>query len=100
VKAQIEKKVEQYARYSNKGRKKMIFKSGDWVWIHLRKNMFTSKRKSKLQERGYCPFQVLERINYTEYKIYLPLVYGVSNTFNVIDLTLRDVCTFDTSLRG
>ena len=51
VKAQIEKKVEQYARYSNKGRKKMAFKLSDWVWIPLRKNRFTSKRKSRLQEK-------------------------------------------------
>jgi len=28
-KAQIEKKIEQYGRYSNKGRKKMVMKSGD-----------------------------------------------------------------------
>ena len=40
VKAQIEKKVEQYARYVNKGRKNMVFKLSDWVWIHLRKNRF------------------------------------------------------------
>ena len=51
VKAQIEKKIEQYARYSNKGRKKMVIKPSDWVWIHLRKNRFTSKRKYKLQKR-------------------------------------------------
>jgi len=49
VKAQIVKKVEQYARYANKGRKKMVLKPGDWIWIHLRKNRFTSKKKSKLQ---------------------------------------------------
>jgi len=95
VKAQIEKKVEQYARYANKGRKKMVFKPGDWVWIHLRKNRFPSKRKSKLQERGDVPFKVLERINNNAYKIDLPLDYGVSNTFNITDLTLCDVSTFD-----
>jgi len=95
VKAQIEKKVEQYARYSNKGKKKMVIKPGDWVWIHLRKNRFTSKRKSKLQERGDGPFQVLKRINYNVYKIALPLDYGVSNTFNVTNLTIYDVSIFD-----
>ena len=63
VKAQIEKKVEQYARYTDKGKKKMVFKPDDWVWIHLRKNRFPSKRKSKLQERGDGPFKVLERIS-------------------------------------
>ena len=33
-KAQIKKNIEQYARYSNKGRKKMIIKPGGWVWIN------------------------------------------------------------------
>ena len=94
VKAQIEKKVEQYARYANKGRKKMVFKLGDWDWIHLRKNRFPSKRKSKLQERGDGPFKLLEHINDNAYKIDLPLDYGVSNTFNVTDLTLCDVGPF------
>jgi len=65
----------------------MVSKSSDWVSIHLRKNRFTSKRKYKLQVRGDGHFQVLERINYNAYKIYLPLDYGVSNTFNVTDLT-------------
>ena len=65
----------------------MVIKLGDWVWIHLRKNRFTSKRKSKLQEKGYGPFQVLKCINYNAYKIVLPLEYGVSKTFIVTDLT-------------
>ena len=51
VKAQIEKKVKQYERYANKGRKKMVFKLGDWVWIYLMKNRFPSKRKSKLSDQ-------------------------------------------------
>ena len=72
---------------------------GDWVWIHLRKNRFTSKRKSKLQERGYGPFQVLKRINYNAYKIALPLDYDVSNTLNVTDLTMCDVGNFDVNSR-
>jgi len=59
----------------------MVFKSGDWVWIHLRKNGFTSKRKSKLQEKEDVPFQVLERINYIAYKIDLPLDYCIFGLF-------------------
>ena len=66
----------------------MVIKLGDWVWINLRKNRFTSNRKSKLQKKEDGPFQVLNRINYNAYKIALPLDYGVSNTCNVTDLTL------------
>ena len=48
---------------------------------------------------GDGPFQVLKRINYNSYKIALPLDYGVSHTFNVTDLTICDVCTFDINSR-
>jgi len=57
------------------------------------------KYKSKLQEKGDSPFQVLKHINYNAYKIALPLNYGVNNTFNVTDLTLCDAGTFDINLR-
>jgi len=78
----------------------MVIKPGDWVWIHLRNNKFTFKRKSKLQEKGDGPFQVLKCINYNSYKIALPLDYGVSHTFNVTDLTLCDIGTLDINSRA
>lgn len=46
VKARIERKIEGYARQANKGRKRMIFAPGDWVWVHMRKERFPSQRKS------------------------------------------------------
>ena len=49
VKLQIEKKNEGYAKHANKGRKKVIFEPGDWVWMHMRKERFPNQRKSKLQ---------------------------------------------------
>ena len=91
VKAQIEKRNESYARKANKGRKKVVFQPGDWVWVHMRKERFSEQRKSKLQPRGDGPFQVLERINDNAYEIELPGEYNVSTTFNVSDLTLFDV---------
>lgn len=91
VKLQIEKKNKSYAKSANKGRKKVIFEPGDWVWIHMRKERFPSQRKSKLQPRGDGPFQVLSRINDNAYKIELPGEYGVSTTFNVADLSPFDV---------
>ena len=92
VQAHIERKNEQYAKQANKGRVKVVFKPGDWVWVHLRKERFASLQKSKLQPRGDGPFQVLERINDNAYKIDLPNSYGnVSTTFNVADLSLFDV---------
>jgi hypothetical protein len=46
-----------------------------------------NQRKSKLQPRGDGPFQVLERINDNTYKIDISCEYGVSDTFNVADLS-------------
>ncbi|XP_040971345.1 uncharacterized protein, partial [Gossypium hirsutum] len=69
VKDNIERRTEQYVRGANKGRKRVVFEPGDWVWIHMRKERFPDQRKSKLQSRGDGPFQVLERINDNVYKI-------------------------------
>ncbi|OMO99181.1 reverse transcriptase [Corchorus capsularis] len=91
VRAQIEKKTQHYMKNANKGRKEVIFEPGDWVWLHLRKEKFPEKRKSKLLPRGDGPFQVLERINNNAYKLDLPNEYGtVSAIFNVSDSSLFD----------
>jgi len=64
----------------------MIFEEEDWVWLHLRKDRFPNKRKSKLSPRGDGPFQDLKRINNNAYQIDLLEEYGVHTTFNVMDL--------------
>src|SRR5215470_568413 len=35
VKAQVERKMETYAKQANKRRKKVVFEPGDWVWVHF-----------------------------------------------------------------
>ncbi|KAG8095427.1 hypothetical protein GUJ93_ZPchr0012g20619 [Zizania palustris] len=70
----------------NKHRKKVIFEPGDLVLIHLCKDCFPDKRKSKLMPRGDGPFRVLAKINDNAYKIDLLESYGVSMTFNVANL--------------
>ncbi|KAA0042451.1 reverse transcriptase [Cucumis melo var. makuwa] len=69
IKERIEKKNQKLVTRKNQGRKELIFKPGDWVWVHLRKERFPDQRKSKLQQRGDDPFQVLERINNNAYKL-------------------------------
>ena len=86
VKNQIENKIKVYSTKGNKGRKELVLNEGDWVWLHLRKDRFPTKRKSKLSPRGDGPFQVLERINNNAYRLDLPEEYGVSTTFNISDL--------------
>ena len=87
TKEAIELSAKRKATSMNKHRKKVLFEPGDLVWIHLRKDHFPDKRKSKLLPRGDGPFRVLAKINDNAYKIDLPASYGVSTTFNVADLS-------------
>jgi len=96
ARAHIDMKNKSYADRANKGRRRVVFQPGDWVWVHMRKERFPNQRKGKLAARGDGPFQVLERINDNAYKIDLPGEYGVSATFNVSDLSPFD---YDSDLR-
>ena len=87
VKRQIQQQTEKYIKYNNKGKREIIFEEGDLAWLHLRKDRFSTKGKSKLSPLGDGPFQVLKRINSSAHKLDLPAEYGVHDTFNVIDLT-------------
>ena len=63
VKNQIENQKKVYSTKGNRRRKELVLNVGDRVWLHLRKDRFPNKRKSKLSPRGDEPFQVSERIN-------------------------------------
>jgi hypothetical protein len=52
VRLQIAQKNERVASQANKGRRRVIFKLGDWVWVHMRKERFPAHRKTKLHPRG------------------------------------------------
>jgi hypothetical protein len=86
TKEELEKKAKYFAAKANKHRKKVIFEPGDLVSVHLHKDRFPDRRKTKLMPRGDGPFKVLGRINDNAYKIDLPNDYGVSTTFDVADL--------------
>ncbi|KAH0716684.1 hypothetical protein KY285_012715 [Solanum tuberosum] len=86
----IEKKNKEVTLRRNKGRKYVVFKPGDMVWVHMRKERFPSKRKTKLDPRGSGPYKVLERIGDNAYKLDLPGEFQVSATFNVFDLSHFD----------
>jgi hypothetical protein len=56
------------------------------VWLHLRKDRFPTLRRSKLMPRAAGPFKVLTKINDNAYILDLPAEFGVSTSFNVVDL--------------
>ena len=87
----IEKKGKSNAARMNKKRKEMLFKPGDLVWVHFRKDRFPKLRKSKLLPRGAGTYKGIAKINDNAYSIDLPEdEFGVSNSFNVADLTPYD----------
>ena len=87
TKAKLEKKGVEVASRNNKGRRRVVFQPGHLVWLHLRKERFPEKRKSKLSPRGDGPFKVLRKASDNAYILELPDTYGVSPTFNVGDLS-------------
>ena len=88
TKEAIEKKGKHIAEQVNKKHKEVLFQPGDMVWVRFRKDRFPHLRKSKLMPRGAGPYKVLAKINDNAYKIDLPAdEFGVSNSFNVVDLT-------------
>jgi len=76
AKSKIEKANASYQEQANKHKKRVVFHRGDLVWIHLRKERFPSKRKSKLMPREDGPFEFLEKINDNAYKINCPRTMG------------------------
>ena len=86
IQGQIEKSNEHYRSQINKHWKQVLFQSRDSVWVHLRKEQFPSKRKSKLMPRAEGPCEILEKVSDNAYKVDLLGDYGISCTFNVADL--------------
>ncbi|GKV27101.1 hypothetical protein SLEP1_g36308 [Rubroshorea leprosula] len=87
VREKLQRQTIRYKAHHDKHRKKVVYKEGDWVWIHLRKERFPNRPNVKLSPRADGPFQIVEKINDNAYKIKLPGDYGVSATFNIADLS-------------
>ncbi|RDY05736.1 hypothetical protein CR513_10373, partial [Mucuna pruriens] len=91
--------IKPYARSANRGRKEVLFKERDLVWVHWRKDRFPHPRKYKLLPRGDVPFKILWKINDNVYQMDMPLEFKGSTTFNVIDLTPYDIGVKKSNLR-
>ena len=75
VKMQMQQQSERYAKERNWGKRELIFEEGDWVWLHLSKDIFPKQRKSKFNSRDDRPFQVLKTINNNTYQLDFPEEY-------------------------
>jgi len=56
LRERVRNQIKMYAIKGNRGRKESVFNKGDWVWLHLRKDRFPTKIKSKLIPKGDGPF--------------------------------------------
>ena len=87
VKSKNEQANASYQAQANKRKRQVIFNTWNSVWLHLRKERFPSKCKSKIMPRVEGPFKVLEQISNNACKLNLPKDYGASAGFNVTDLS-------------
>jgi len=71
IRAQIEKKNEVNKNLTNKHKKDRQFSLGDLVWVHLQKERFPARRKSKLMPCIDGSFKILERIGNNDHKLEL-----------------------------
>ena len=62
------------------------FEIGDFVMIRLRPKWFPPRTVKKLHARGAGPFRVIRRVGPNAYVLELPPNYGISSTFNILDL--------------
>jgi len=54
-----------------------------YIWLHLRKERFSSRRKSKLMARGEGPYKLVQNVANNAYKIEFSGDMNISITFNV-----------------
>jgi hypothetical protein len=77
---------EKYRIAASKCHKEVKLEPGDLIWLHLRKERFPELRKSKLMSRAAGTFKILAKINDNAYKLEFPPEFGVSLSFNILDL--------------
>ena len=70
VRSRTEKSNTSYQAQGNKHKKKVAFQPRDLMWIHLRTEIFPSKRKKKLMPRVDGLFEVLKHVNDNACKVH------------------------------
>lgn len=72
-----------YKAAADKGRRKVIFEVGDFVWAVFTKDPFPPHEYDKLAACKVGPVEILERINPNAYRLALPSHLHTSDIFNV-----------------
>ncbi|PHU28534.1 hypothetical protein BC332_00627 [Capsicum chinense] len=83
----LEASNKKYKQLADKNRRLMSFQVGDQVMIYLRKERLSTGVHGKLKQKKYG-HTILKKINGNAYVVDLPSEMNISNTFNVVDLSL------------
>ena len=97
IKEAISRAQDKHKRAADKHRRSLAFKEDDWVLLKFSKARLshtTGKNRQgeptghqkyymKLAKRYYGPFQILQQINETSYRLKLPMNWHIHNAFHV-----------------
>jgi hypothetical protein len=78
----LETAQKKYKKYADRRRDNTEFEVGDKVWLEG-KNLSTDAPSKKLGAKRFGPYEILDRISPTAYKLNIPLNWRIHNVFHV-----------------
>jgi Chromo (CHRromatin Organisation MOdifier) domain len=69
--------------YNRSKREAIVYKPGDKVWLDAQ-NLTTTRPNKKLDEKRFGPFEILEKVSFSSYRLKLPASWRIHPVFNEI----------------